>query len=55
MSQNDRDHILFLYRDTKRMVEKAEAHPDKLGLTHAREALRHVRHLMRDYGVETDA
>lgn len=51
----DRDRILCLYRDAKRMLSEAKAASNKRGTEHAHEALQNAKKLMRDYGIKDGA
>lgn len=54
MHPEDREKILATYRYAQRMVMDAQAHPEKLGLAHAQEALRHAEKLLHDYGIKDE-
>lgn len=52
--EENRLHILRMRAEAMEMVQNAEADPEKRGLRPARDALRSVEQLMKDYGIKAN-
>jgi hypothetical protein len=51
VSPQDHAKVVSTYQEARRLVDKANADPAKVGLNYAREMMRRAKKLMRDYGV----